>query len=306
MSLGVVVGRFQVPTLHDGHSLLIDHVASKHDELLIVLGVSPLLNTRRDPLDYEQRRQMLETAYPNAYIEPIMDRLSDKVWSEKLDEIVGKYAVIDEPVVVYGGRDNCLRDYEGPHATALGPTEREASGTEVRKLVYGTTRDTADFRAGVIWASNQKFPTVYTTVDVGAVSEDSEGNYLLLLGRKAEEPLWRLPGGFADPGSATFEDDARRELMEETNTAVDPLTYLSSHLIPDWRYAKSQDCIKTLLYVGWVENFLTTAAGDDLAEVRYFDTETLDEPGILELTVMPLHQPLVQEVIDYINHRRFV
>ena len=71
--IGVVVGRFQVPTLSEGHSHLIDNIAVSHKQLIIVLGVSPTLGTKKNPLGYTARMQMMQEAYPKAIVTHIFD-----------------------------------------------------------------------------------------------------------------------------------------------------------------------------------------------------------------------------------------
>jgi bifunctional NMN adenylyltransferase/nudix hydrolase len=62
--VGVIVGRFQVPELHDAHKDLIETVCDKHDKVIIFLGLSPLMVTRENPLDFESRKQMILESSP--------------------------------------------------------------------------------------------------------------------------------------------------------------------------------------------------------------------------------------------------
>src|SRR5688572_27292483 len=86
--VGVIVGRFQVPTLHTGHRSLINHVTKNHDKVVIILGVSPVLNTLNNPLDYEARAQMIQEAYPNIVVLPLLDQQNDSLWSSSLDRLL--------------------------------------------------------------------------------------------------------------------------------------------------------------------------------------------------------------------------
>ena len=47
--VGVIVGRFQVHELHEGHRGLIDTVRDKHDKLIMFLLLARLRNTLRTP-----------------------------------------------------------------------------------------------------------------------------------------------------------------------------------------------------------------------------------------------------------------
>ena len=66
--IGVVVGRFQVHELHQAHRDLLDHVTAEHRKVVVVLGLSPLMNTISNPLDFEARKQMIQAEYPNAIV----------------------------------------------------------------------------------------------------------------------------------------------------------------------------------------------------------------------------------------------
>ena len=57
--IGVIVGRFQVPNIHDGHKALFDEVAARHERLIIFVGVHPFPATKSCPLDYATRAFML-------------------------------------------------------------------------------------------------------------------------------------------------------------------------------------------------------------------------------------------------------
>jgi bifunctional NMN adenylyltransferase/nudix hydrolase len=53
-----------VPELHDAHKDLIETVCDKHDKVIIFLGLSPLMVTRENPLDFESRKQMILEQFP--------------------------------------------------------------------------------------------------------------------------------------------------------------------------------------------------------------------------------------------------
>lgn len=53
MSVGVIVGRFQTPYLHEGHTKLIDEVIKKHTNTVIFIGCNSLDANKRYPLEYQ-------------------------------------------------------------------------------------------------------------------------------------------------------------------------------------------------------------------------------------------------------------
>lgn len=306
MSLGVVVGRFQVSRPHAGHMALVSHALLNHDRVVIVLGSHPMPVTKRDPLSVEQRAQMLYGYWPEVQVTYVRDQWDDAVWSANLDHALLGLLPSDGEVVIYGARDHSLDCYTGAHKVEiLSLNFSLASGTTDRLHIQAHPRGTEDFRAGVIWAAAQSFPTSYQTVDIAAFSFVGSIGTSLLLGRKYGEPMWRLPGGFSDPESSSLEADAQRELLEETGLSVDQadLTYVFSTRIQDWRYAKLPHCIKTALFIVHTNSGVATSAGDDLEEVLWFPVSDI-QARISEI-VMPLHRGLVQTACRHVLQEEF-
>lgn len=289
--VGVIVGRFQVHELHKAHIDLIQTVCTRHDKVLIFLGLSPLMVTTENPLDYESRKQMILEKFPKVNVLYVKDQFSDQVWSKKLDEQIADVTSPAQSVVLYGSRDSFMGHYHGKYSTQELEQEQYVSGSEVRKTISRSVRATPDFRAGVIWASHGKFPTCYPTVDVAIFSRSGDK---VLLGRKSNEEQYRLIGGFADPNSYSYEDDARREVQEEASIEISDPVYVTSAKVEDWRYRKERDCIKTLL-------FRATHVGgdprpdDDIAEVKWFDVA-----GFLPdmANIMPNHRVLLRKALE--------
>ena len=173
------------------------------------------------------------------------------------------------------------------------------SGTEVRDHVRRTCEPNADFRKGVIWASANRFPVVYTCVDVAVL------NYAktkIVLGQHADGTdggKLRLPGGFADPGSATFEEDAYREVREETGMGIGgDLAYLGSFNVNDYRYRSEPDIIRTILFLGYSPDGKPRGA-DDFANAQYHDLAVLRE--CYRKVVAEAHLPLIERVLDHVD-----
>lgn len=283
--VGVIIGRFQVHELHEAHLDLIRHVCEQHDKVLILLGVSPLRLSTHNPLDFEARKQMILAEFPTITVLYVKDQPSDEVWSHKVDEMVADFCGPSQTAVLYGSRDSFIAHYVGTLPTRELLPESVMSGSAIRKqIARSSARASADFRAGVIAASQGRFPTSFATVDV-AILDPARG---ILLGRKSNERLYRFIGGFADPKSPSYEADARREVQEETGVSVDGLVYLGSTTIDDWRYRNEPDGIKTLFFAAtYVAG--RAAPADDIEEVRWFSR---DDPT-LESQIVPTHRPLL-------------
>lgn len=268
--VGVIVGRFQVPELHEAHKELISGVCSEHEKVIIFLGLSPVIGTRNNPLDFEARKQMILKEYPNVNVLYIKDEPSDEVWSKKLDTQIGDLITPNQTVTLYGGRESFIDRYSGKFHTQELLQSRYVSGSEIRKSISKVVKSSSEFRAGVIWAAYNQFKKCYTCVDIAVLDKKDR----LLLARKEHEEKYRFIGGFSDPSSETFEDDAKREVAEESGIEVSDMEYIGSAIIDDWRYRNEEDKIKTLFFKCQYV-FGSPKADDDICEVRWFDLKTL-------------------------------
>lgn len=289
--VGVIVGRFQVHELHEGHRDLIQYVCGRHSKVIIVLGLSPVTPSLSNPLDFEARKQMLLDFAPAVNVIYVTDQGADAVWSRKLDNAIWGVHNPHQSIVLYGGRDSFIDHYEGEFPT-LELTQAEFwSGTAVRKqIARSSVRNSPDFRAGVVWATSARFPTAYQTVDVAILNEDGQK---ILLGRKPNEKQFRFIGGFSDPKSDSLETDCRREVAEEAGVEIGDVTYIGSRVQDDWRYRGEADCIKTALFKAKYLHGRPTP-GDDIEEVRWFD---LPVRGILTES----HVPLMSMLYGYLT-----
>lgn len=271
LDVGVLVGRFQVHELHEAHRELIQSVCDTHDKVLIFLGLSPLMVTQNNPLDFESRKQMILKEFPEVNVLYIKDVKKDDPWSNKLDEQITDLVGPMTTVMLYGSRDCFISHYTGKFPTTELLQEKYVSGTEIRKSIGRKVKNTAEFRAGVIWAAYNKYPTAYPTVDIAIFNEDCTK---LLMARKPLEAKYRFVGGFADPRSGSYEEDARREVQEEAGIEITDPQYVGSFFVDDWRYRQEVDKIKTLFFK--VKHmFGKPIAGDDICEVRWFDVDKL-------------------------------
>jgi len=281
--VGVIIARFQSHELSEGHRNLIKSVQDRHQQVIIFLGLSPLRNTHRNPLDFKSRQKMIWEVFPDVDVLYVDDQSSDEVWSAKLDAQIAKFTKPGHTATLYGSRDSFISHYKGKRPTCELEPDTFVSATQIRKQISISYPPTKDFRAGMIAATASRYPTCYQTVDVAIFNEKNE----VLMVQKPNESNWRFPGGFSDVNSPSLEADAKREVQEETGVEVDEIKYIGSALVDDWRYRSEVDKIKTAFFkVKYV--FGRPEGKDDVAFAKWFKVNDLTTAN-----VMPEHHILL-------------
>lgn len=284
---GIIIGRFQVYELNVVHEKLIESVREKHQRLIVFLGSNPAPSDR-NALDWEFRGQMFYEKYEEEIpIFEMPDLPDDRIWSQELDRRI--MALRPEgQVTLYGSLTDFVSRYSGRFPTeALDAAEDDFP----ENMEPDEATSPRDFRAGMLYATFNRFPTVYPTVDIAVFRSDYEE---ILLARKENETKFRLPGGFADPTDESFEMAALRELFEECgDLEVAELTYLGSSRIDDWRYRDSLDTIITHLYACMLVEG-EPEANDDIAELRWMEMGKLRSSHFV-----PEHQPLFEILAEF-------
>lgn len=151
--IAIVIGRFQVPYLHEGHKFLFRSIHA--ERLVVLLGVTPEPNAD-NPLSFETRESMLsaelvQLGWENFTILPLRDCESDDDWVDALSELFTATFGTDD-WMFYCGRDSgavrVLEDAMYPN-TIIGGGPPD-SGTRLRQLP--PVNDSREFRRGVIYA----------------------------------------------------------------------------------------------------------------------------------------------------------
>ena len=288
-SVGVIVARFQVAELTQGHKEILEYVLNKgHNQNIIFLGIAPTRATKNNPLDFDSRRRMLEEAYPGKFI--IMyqkDEPSDITWSRSLDQKIEDIAN-GRDVVLYGSRDSFGKYYHGKFRFEEYHQRLYCSGTEQRLLAGKQVKSSRDWRLGCVYATQNRFPTVYPTVDCAIFDRaDGELKYIYLA-RKSGIDRLMFVGGFTDPADNSFEEAAIRECREETGLEVNLLGYVGSCKIDDWRYKNEEDKIITNFFV-FERIFGVAGAHDDICEIHRKEFLKVSEEELIDA-----HKPLLR------------
>lgn len=292
-SVGVVIARFQTPTLTKPHQDLLELARHQHPYVLVLLGVARTPPSARNPMDFLTRAEMVRDFDPNFFILPLKDCRTDEEWSEQIDGILSA-TFPGTPATLYGSRDSFIPHYKGKHSTENVRLIYTGCASDLREDIRAKPRTSEDFRAGVIYASNGELARVSPTVDIAVMrTTDNKAVPLkvpqVLLGSKTgDRGLWRFPGGFVDVTDKSVEDAARRELFEETKLSIEgPLHYLGSHKVDDWRLRSPDLGIMTSFFWG-MYCFGPADPHDDLDYLEWFYlTEELKD------RMVPEHVPLL-------------
>lgn len=286
--IGVVVGRFQVDELTEGHIELLLGVHAHHDRVIVLLGSSPVLGDKRNPLDFPTRAAMIREGLPQATVLPLHDLPSDEAWSESVDAMVrGVYPL--GGVTVYGGRDSFIPHYSGAFDCMEVPTSGDASGTATRRKIGHSTLTTAAERRGAIYATMNNYPRAFPCADAAIVNEDRDE--VLLVRKWTDGVHWRFPGGFANPRER-YEHTAHREVREEIGCEIHVEKSLGSFVVDDWRYPEGDGITTTLFLTKYLHG--PVGAADDICEAKWFRLDRL--PPIVDS-----HKPMMEAVINELS-----
>jgi len=280
MTIGVIIARFQTPYLHEGHRALINSVKTGHNKTVIVLGISPVLGSRRNPLDFHTRERMIKKEYEDIVVLPLPNHPIDQQWSQNLDKLLSD-TFPGAGFKLYGSRDSFIPFYSGKYATEQLAETGNFSSTILRKQISDRVLDSEEFRTGVIYAYSNTYLKVYPTVDIAVFKNNKKE---ILLGRKNIDNKWRLLGGFSDPTDNSYEEAAKRELTEECGEIdTTPMQYEASFRVNDWRYRNEEDKIITSMFsCDYISG--EVKGSDDIAEVSWFTLAQVNEMMLVRET----------------------
>jgi bifunctional NMN adenylyltransferase/nudix hydrolase len=279
--LSVIIGRFQTPHLHEGHQELIRAANNFSENVLVLIGCTAAIGTDKNPLDFETRKKIFENTML-CEIKPLHDMVSDYDWSDQIDKIIDDLGF--KEATIFGGKDNSIEGYyHGKHRIKIINPIGIHSATALRKAVgMSNPRSSEDFRAGIIYAAENRYPIVYSTVDV-IVKNDNK----YLVGKKGDK--YCFIGGFVDPSDNTLQAAAIRELKEETGiTDFGDIDYCGSIKIDDVRYKGTKDSIMTHCFLVRNAKDLENEIQDK--EFKHFVWATREELNDL---LHDFHKPLL-------------
>ena len=182
-AIGVFVARLQVDELHEGHHYVIKQVTEAHKKVIIFLGVPEFVGFKKNTLDFDTRKKMVQQAYPDVIISQLPDQEENPDWTHELDKRIREIYSHGEPLL-YGSRDSFIPHYKnggGKFDTKELDQLGTFAGTDIRKTISEEVKSTKDFRSGQIYHSYSLPPRVLPTVDIAPLNEDKTK---VLLARK--------------------------------------------------------------------------------------------------------------------------
>lgn len=79
LSIGYLVGRFN--PLQKGHIKLLEQVDADNDRMVILVGSATESRTHKNPLSFQERKELLLASFPHALILPLPDLGNDEEWT---------------------------------------------------------------------------------------------------------------------------------------------------------------------------------------------------------------------------------
>ena len=301
--IGAIIVRFQEDDLHEGHHYLIKQVTDNHQKVVVFLGVSPIMGTQRNPLDFNNRRLMIHNHYPNVVVVSLPDQGDNTRWAQTLDRRLREVFPYGN-VLLYGSRASFIpfyKDGEGQFDCQELIEIPSESGSDIRKRISETIINSTDFRAGIIYHTyNQPpktFPAVYTAIfnDKGQI----------LLSMKKWEEKFRFIGAFATVDDESYENTIKRKFYQDAGgVEIGGFEYIGSCQIPDWRLRGCPDkmigtFLKSKLLFGKLE------PSRDIEELKWFKpSDIFDGTGrsiVINSQIVEDHHVLVKLLSKSLN-----
>lgn len=302
-SVGVIIGRFQVPHLHEGHIGILSHVVSKHERVVVFVGVAHHLS-KRNPLPFPVVRQMvaeLLTQYDNRsgarfMVLPLFDRPSNEEWSDQIDDTL-KTVFPGQTFKLYCGRDSFQSCYIGKNQVIEVKTADCPCGTEERAKVAAQPLFGIDTRRGMIASQELSFPRVNPCVDIAILRSYPDGPKVLMARKRSESTPegYRFIGGYVDPSDASLESAAKREAGEETGLETDNYRYVTSTTIEDWRYRNTPDTVMSAFFVADYI-FGAPTPRDDIHQLVWVPISNIYRE------TLALHTKLAEYLLEYVEN----
>lgn len=176
--IGIIVGRFQVHELHQGHTYLIGQALEKFDEVRVFLGVTKgEIIDLRNPLPFEARKTMLLEQFPQLFnkIDKIEDIGNWKLWVESLDNRLKDLENLGD-IFIFGSRDSVAsryKEFDGKYEVVCLEELPNFSGTAVREDISNKYQP--------IWNKNNRKLAIWMVESLKRVNSSSSVGHNLTI-----------------------------------------------------------------------------------------------------------------------------
>lgn len=142
MKIGIFIGRFQTPNLHNGYKFMLSELQINYDHYGIIVG-SSIKPNERNPLYFETRKSMLkEYVFKQPiFIIELVDVNDDEKWTKELDKLIinslkeSNIQVNKEDIYLIGSRDSFIPYYNGEFKTLELNQYGKYNSTELRTSI---------------------------------------------------------------------------------------------------------------------------------------------------------------------------
>ncbi len=300
--VGVIIGRFQTNKLHQGHRDLINFALENHRKVIILLGMSKMPNTTKNPLDFASRKLMIQKEFPSVNILPISDTKTNEKWSEEVDRII-EIPYGEKKTVIYGSRDSFIPYYSGVNEVIeLEPSETY-NATNIRKEIARETLDSDDFRAGVIYSTFNHKPEIKPFVNTIVQNFNGE----ILLGKYKDDKYYHLIGDFVKDSDDSLESATIRTLNQITgnNININNVKYLTSSKFVDWRHRGESSSIMTTIMLADYNFGISNSSLKDL-DTKWVKIQDLSNFYGVRTKITPEYRDIVINLIDKIYNESLI
>lgn len=142
MKIGIFIGRFQAPNLHNGYKYMLSELQINYEYYGLIVG-SSLKPNERNPLDFETRKSMLvEYVYKQPlFIIELVDLNDNDKWTKELDKLIinslaeTTIQINKEDIYLIGSRDSFIPYYNGEFKTLELEQHGKYNSTELRTSI---------------------------------------------------------------------------------------------------------------------------------------------------------------------------
>lgn len=271
MKVAIIVGRFQVDDLSEGHQKMLRMAYEECERVIVFIG-SRVVRSAADPLPYYMVANSVKGVQcASVEVYEQLDNPDNEVWIQSLMNQVGNLTEKDDELWFYGGhgeKDSFLDVMPLGINRRHVPYDGELSGTELRSRIG--YHNTWVFRAGYIKAHLDAFPSCPSVVDAVI----TKGNQVLL-GFKEKTGKYCVIGGFADDGDGSLEHSTSRETKEEGGLIIPPdaWKYLMSMQCDIFSYSRTIQPYTSVFHTEYKESYGEPQAGDDLDSIGWVDLD---------------------------------